>query len=307
MINKFTFSLSILLASFAACAATKDLDWARIEYPGTWGGSGRAIKVKVMLKGAVADGQQVCAHLHWLKKDGWGGMLSWVPGRPAKSGATVTFLHKPQMKDGLDHLNLLVFLAPGGDFKKPTKQVSLGIGYAKGAGPASKFDYPEKPAAVTYKKSYIWLEEAPQPTRAGENLTLKIHYKLDPADTWGPKPTQLMCMPLGPWIDNPDGTINKNRHHVGYPGLGTQVKPIEPGEHVIEFSWKLLKTYRYNGCSFLCKFKTPDGQNWPWEWRGGGMEVVKERPTFFLEPEAEGGLFDYGTVPSVKLGWGPKQ
>lgn len=51
--------------------------------------------------------------------------------------------------------------------------------------------------SVTFKKSYIWLEEAPKPTRAGENLTLRIHYKLDPSDTWGDKPTQMMCMPLG--------------------------------------------------------------------------------------------------------------
>ncbi len=113
-------------------------------------------------------------------------------------------------------------------------------------------------------------------------------------------------MPLGPWIDNPDGTVNKKRHHVGYPGLGTQVKPVEPGEHVIEFSWKLQKTFRYNGCFFRCKFKTPEGREWPWEWRGGGMNVVKGNETVYLEPEAVGGLFKYGETPKVKVLWGPK-
>ena len=169
-------------------------------------------------------------------------------------------------------------------------------------GPA----YPDKPASVTYKKSYIWLEESAKPTRAGEQLSLKIHYYLDPSDTWGPKPTTLMTMPLGPWIDNPDGVVNKKRHHVGYPGLGAQHKAVEPGDHVIEFTWTLKKTFRYNGCSFLCKFKTPAGSDWPWDWRGGGMKVIKESDTFFLEPEALGGLFQYGETPVVKLGWGGK-
>ena len=297
-------AISAAALTAAAPAATKDLGWATVEYPDVWGGGSRPVQVKVTLAKDIAPGQQVCTHLHWMKRDGWGGMLSWVPGREAKPGSVQVFNHRPQMKDGLNSINLLVFLASGGDFAKKTKDATFGIPYEKGAGP--KPDYPDKPDSVTYKKSYIWLEEAPKPTRAGEDLVLKVHYKLDPSDTWGPKPSQLLCMPLGPWIDNPDGVVNKNRHHVGYPGLGTQVKPVEVGEHVMEFKWKLLRTYRYNGCAFLCKFKTPEGLDWPWEWRGGGMAVVKESDTFYLEPEAENGLFDYGAAPSVKIGWGPK-
>ena len=166
--------------------------------------------------------------------------------------------------------------------------------------------YPERPKSVTFKKSYIWLEEAPKETRAGDDLVVRIHYQLDPSDTWGDKPTQMMCMPLGPWIDNPDGVVNKKRQHVGYPGLGVQHKPVEPGDHVIEFRYRLQKTFRYNGCSFLCKFKQPDGKDWPWEWRGGGMKVIKESDTFYLEPTALGGLFKYGEVPEIRIGWGPK-
>ena len=292
-----------MAAVFPAVAAVKDLDWAKVECPDVWEGAGTPVEIKVTLKDGVAPGQQICTHLQWMKKAGWGGMLSWVPGKEAKSGGTYTFTHKPGVKDGLDRLNLLVFLAPDGDWKKKTKSANVGIGYAKGSVPKPAST---KPASVTFKKSYIWLEEAPKPTRAGEPLTLRIRYKLDPSDTWGDKPTKLMCMPLGPWIDNPDGEVNKNRHHVGYPGLGTQVKDVEPGEHVLEFNWTLKKTFRYNGCMFLCKFKTPEGGDWPWEWRGGGMKVVKESKTFYLEPTAQGGLFDYGATPSVTLGWGTK-
>ena len=160
--------------------------------------------------------------------------------------------------------------------------------------------------SARFKNSFICLEKAPQSTGIGDRLTIRIRYRLDPSDTWGDKPTHLMCMPLGPWIDNPDGVVNKSRHHVGYPGLGAQHKPCETGEHVMEFSWTLQKAFRYNGCSFLCKFKTPEGKDWPWEWRGGGMEVVGGNDLMRLEPEAAGGLFDYGATPRIRVKWGPR-
>ncbi len=303
--KKLLMGLWGLAFSLVASAAVKDLDWAKVETPDVWT-PGTPLTVKVTLKGTIPAGQQVCNHLQWMKKAGWGGFLSWLPGKAAESGKTYTFTHKPKTNPQLDRINCLVFLAPNGDFNKATKTVNIGVPLPGGGKGAKAAALSTKPASVTFKKSFIWLEEAPQPTREGEDLVLKIRYKLDPSDTWSDKPSQIMCMPLGPWIDNPDGVVNKHRHHVGYPGLGTQVKPVQPGEHVLEFRWKLLKTFRYNGCSFLCKFKTPEGRDWPWEWRGGGMKVVNSNATFHLEPEAMGGLFHYGETPKVKLAWGPK-
>ena len=167
-------------------------------------------------------------------------------------------------------------------------------------------DYPAKPASVTFKKSSIWLEEAPKPVRVGEDLTVRVHYRLDASDTWGDKPTQLMCMPLGPWIDNPDGEYNRKRHHVSYPGLWPQHKSVEVGDHVVEFTFRLKESFRYNGGGFLCKFKRPDGSDWPWEWRGGGIEIVKEPQTFSIGPTALGGLFKYSETPVIRVEWGPK-
>ena len=293
-----------LFAALSAFAGVKETDWAKIETPDFWTPD-TPLEVKITLKGNVPAGQQVCSHLQWMKKAGWGGFLSWVPGKPAESGKTYVFKHKPKMKDGLDRVNCLCFLAPDGDFKKKTKSDNIGVPLPGGKLPGEK-PASSKPDTVTFKKSYIWLEEPPKPTKAGDELTLKIHYKLDPSDTWGDKPTQLQCMPLGPWIDNPDGTVNKNRHHVGYPGLGTQKKAVEPGDHVIAFTWKLQKTFRYNGCFFRLKFVTPEGKEWPWEWRGGGMDVVKGNDKIYLEPLAKGGLFKYGETPKVKVLWGPK-
>ena len=290
--------LVVALGTGILRAGVTEKDWCRVETPDEWH-PGDPLAIKVTLKGTVPPGVELSTHLHWMKKAAYGGFLAWHPNRPAAAGKTVTFNFKPAEKEGLSSIDAVVFLAPGGDFSKQVKNLHVGIA----CGEPSKS---ARPASVTFKKSYIWLEEAPQPTRSGEDLTLKIRYRLDAADTWGDQPSKLMCMPLGPWIDNPDGKVNTKRHHVGYPGLGTQVKAVEVGEHVIEFKWKLQKTFRYNGCSFLCKFKTPDGADWPWEWRGGGMKVVKESATFFVEPEALGGLFKYGETPSVRIGWGPK-
>ena len=161
-----------------------------------------------------------------------------------------------------------------------------------------------KPAGVTFQKSAIWLAANPAPVQAGDTVTLKMHYRLDPSETWGDKPTQLVCMPLGPWIDNPDGQINKKRQHIGYPGLGTQAHPVAPGEGVVTFSWKLRKAFRYNACFFLCKFKGPDGKDWPWEWRGGRLDIASDPGVFALEPTALGGLFTYGETPQLQLAWG---
>ena len=303
--NKYTVCLVAALAAVLCSFGTvKETSWAKIEYPEKADGP---FEVKVTLKDPVPAGVDVSTHLHYMKKDGYGGFLSWHKHRPAKAGQTATFKFKPPSKDGMSSIDAVVFLAPAGDFNKQVKNVHVSIPWsASGKAKAAASDYPAKPDTVTFKKSYIWLEEAPKPTRAGEDLVLRIHYKLDASDTWGDKPTQMMCMPLGPWIDNPDGVVNKKRQHVGYPGLHAQHQPVEVGDHVVEFRYRLKKTFRYNGCSFLCKFKQPNGADWPWEWRGGGMKVVKTSETFYLEPTALGGLFKYGETPEIKIGWGPK-
>ena len=258
---KCIFGVVAAFAALVSFGGVQETDWAKVEFPDRVSGP---FEVKVTLKGSIPD-TDVSTHLHWKKAKGWGGFLAYHPQRKAKSGKTYTFSFRPQAKPDMAAIDAVVFLAPGGDFAKQTKNLHCNItwgGAAKASGP-SKGDakkptakrvsnYAAKPDSVTFKKSYIWLEEAPKPTRAGEDLVVKIRYRLDPSDTWGDKPTQLMCMPLGPWIDNPDGVVNTKRHHVGYPGMFAAHQPVEVGEHVAEFRYKLSKTYRYNGCSFLC-------------------------------------------------------
>ena len=151
----------------------KETDWAKIETPDSWTPD-TPLEVKITLKGTVPAGQQICSHLQWMKKAGWGGLLSWVPGKAAESGKTYVFKHKPKMKDGLDRINCLCFLAPDGDFKKKTKSDNVGVPLPGGKLPGEK-PASSKPDTVTFKKSYIWLEEPPKPAKGasfGCNLVL---------------------------------------------------------------------------------------------------------------------------------------
>ena len=95
------------------------------------------------------------------------------------------------------------------------KVLVLALAAAVAAAGAEKKAYPARPDTVTFKKSAIWLEDAAPSVRKGGEFTLRVHYRLDASDTWGDKPTHLMCMPLGPWIDNPDGVVNEKRRHIG--------------------------------------------------------------------------------------------
>ena len=290
-------------AAAAAGTAKKELDWATIEVPADWT-PGTALSIKVTPKIDGPDGAQLGSHLHWMKKAGYGGFLSFHPGRPCKKGQTVTFNHKPEMKDELDRVDAIVFLAPGADFAKalPGKVEHFNVPLS---GKAPVKTYPDRPDTVTFKKSAILSFDSPEGTiRPGESFSLTVHYKLDAADTWGDKPSQLLCMPLGPWIDNPDGVVNKNRTHIGYPGVGAQVKPVQVGEGSVTFTWKLGGAYRYNELGFLCKFKSPDGKDWPWERRGGRASFARANKTFELVTDAIGGLFDYAETPALTLTWG---
>ena len=313
MNNHFSLRISAVLAAIlvatTASATVTEKEWCTIETPDSWT-PGTPLVVKVTPKINSPDGAQLGCHLHWMKKAGWGGFLSYHPGRPCTAGQTVTFTHRPAMKDELDRINVMVFLAPGADFAKalPGRKEDVAVrladsGTAAPTAPAAP-SYPARPDSVTFKKSAILGIESPTETvRVGDQFSVTVRYRLDPADTWGEKPTQLLCMPLGPWIDNPDGKVNAKRQHVGYAGVGIQTKPVAPGEGSVTFTWTLRGAFRYNELTFLFKFKAPDGKDWPWERRGGHVAIARPNKSFVLETVATGGLYPYGKDPEIRLVW----
>lgn len=284
-------------------------DWATIEVPAKWA-PGSPLVVKVTPKADVPAGMQVACDLHWMKKDGWGGVMGcWTPAQDAVAGKSLVFTKKPNQPEGLDHIDAFVFLAPNGDFNKKVKDAHTTVALDREAVPAEP-PYAPMPAGITFKKSALWIDRTSTqetgPARKGDKVTATVKYRLDPSETWGDKPTQIEIVPLGPWIDNPDGQINKGRQHVFYHGLWSLKKEIQPGEGEATFEWTIGQTSRYNGHFFLAKFKRPDGKDWPWDSRGGSLAIARENQGLILEGASQGGIFFGDATPAVDVVWSPK-
>ena len=156
--------------------------------------------------------------------------------------------------------------------------------------------------ANTYKKSWMYVVP-PDPdkvVKAGDPFDVKVEYYLDPTEN-SPEGTSLTIMPLGPWIDNPDGVYNKKRGHIPYPGLVPTAARLEPGKGEHTFTFKADSVYRYNGLQFLCKFRDGDKHDWPWEMRGGGPHFTYEYQDYELATDHVGGLFTYDDPVKVQL------
>ena len=159
-----------------------------------------------------------------------------------------------------------------------------------------------RPAEATLKKSWINIMpfDPDKGVKAGEEFKVTVKYYLDPSDNWGDG-TILKCVPLGPWIDNPDGKYTKNRQHISYPGLWGQEEKIKPGlgEHI--FTFKANSLFKYNGLAFLSQFQGADGNAWPWETRGGGPRLDNEEKFFQLTSDKPGNLFVYEEPVVLKI------
>jgi hypothetical protein len=299
--------MSVFMAN-GLFGAVKEADWATFEYPDEWNyrdPANKGFDVKVTLKeGApLKEGVWLQPHLHWMRLMGYGGFQQWAnPVKKPEVGKTYTFHYNPKVEeDEVNRYAFCIFLSPNGSDKGKIKEQWIDI---KIPPPPP---YEAKPADCFFKKSFIRIDEQPAPAKVGDEVVLKVRYYLDPSETWGPKQSKLSVTPLGPWIDNPDGVINKSRTHVSYGGsMFTKEKRIEPGDHVVEFKFELGTAYRYNSCFFLCKFKQPDGKDWPWDYRGGSLTVSPTIDVFRMYPTARGGMFFYDETPCVALLWGDR-
>lgn len=288
-----------------------EFDWATVETPAT-GVPGQRIEVKVTLKKPLPSGEQLKIDMHWFKKDAWGGAsgASYVPPKnPAPVGQPTVFAFK--LRDDLPDLDRwgpLVYSAPGGDFNKRTlfgNASPIMNDPASDPGLAKKLAANKRPDTCLFKKS--WIEILPCETKSvesGDTFVMSVKYYLDPSESWGDG-TRLTLQPLGPWIDNPDGTYEKSRHHVGYPGLGNKTIPCEVGKvTVAEFPQKIAKTFAYNGLSYRAFFTGADGKQFPWEKRSGAPHIIADIDGFAIRNDEDGGLFVEPKEPELYLVWG---
>jgi hypothetical protein len=124
-------------ASAAEPAKTvKPADWLTVEAPDAVV-PGTPFRIRVHLCEDV-ENQKIEAHLHWLKKRGWGGFMDL--GRPraqtVDGRGPYTFTFRPVEKEGLDTFSLLIGLTPTGEWKDNVKSCSLKIPLGKARVPA---------------------------------------------------------------------------------------------------------------------------------------------------------------------------
>ena len=113
-------------------------------------------------------------------------------------------------------------------------------------------------------------------------------------------------VPGGPFevsVTLKEGVGVPKRKHVGIPGFGVQTKEVEPGDGEVEFSWTFPGARR-TSCFFLLQFIAPDGDAWPWDWRGGAVHFRPYSKFFYVEPDADFGMYEYGQTPSFTIHWG---
>ncbi len=116
----------------------KPADWLSVEVPAA-AVPGKPFQIRVHLADD-AENLKMDAHLHWLKKQGWGGFmtLGMPRGQAVNGKGPYTFTFKPVKKPGLDAFSLLIGLSPSGQWKDNVKHCGLKIplGKAPAAAPS---------------------------------------------------------------------------------------------------------------------------------------------------------------------------
>ena len=289
-------------------AAVVQADWCSVETPDSVH-PGQSFSVRVVLKKTLPAGQLLVCHMHHLKKNGqWGGFYDWCPAQAVETaGETAVFPFTARSGADVAEFIPVVFAAPEGDWeRKDWTAWPRKIAFVESAADKAQAEAVKRPESVTFKKSWIRILPGDKKSvRSGEVFTVKVAYNLDPSEDWGGG-TTLRLIPLGPWIDNPDGVYTKNRHHVSIAGLRQQDQTVKPGPGIATFAFSIDKgaAHERDSVFFLAQFVGGDGKGWPWSYRGGSFEIVPDVQGIRLTTPAAGGLYLYGETPTIRVVWG---
>ena len=302
------------LALPAAAAVTED-DWLKVETPDK-ATPGSGFQVKVTLKRDLGPNENVSVAMHTFKPDGsWGSTGEWRPPQTMKKGETKVFSFTAKYKEDVGHFGPFVFTAPNGDWNKHTHRLNCPrIVWAMSPDEAAKkkkaaeaaAERAKPPAGITYKKS--WLEprgcfkpgtdEPATEVREGDSFEIVVDYYLDPSEYWNDK-CHIVVFGCGPWIDNPDGVHEKDRHHVNYDGTGWAFKPVRPGKGTVRVKETVKRLFRYNSLFFHVRFRGGDDRDFPWTKTCGAPALVRPLVGIDLVAPTAGGLFVAGREKPV--------
>jgi hypothetical protein len=151
---------------------------------------GQRFTITLKAPGA-AEGEKLGAHLHWSRKERWGGFNAWGgEAKDAQGGTPCTFAFTPKDRPGLDHFSLLIFLSPTGEWEDKTTSVTLDI--AKADGPAEL-----KMQTVTIgngdgvSRRRVEGEALKNPRVHSSSFLVEVYFRTKPGHTAGPLVSHL--------------------------------------------------------------------------------------------------------------------
>src|SRR5574344_1841239 len=108
-----------VVVGLAAPAAVSDFDWCSVEVPDKVE-LGKGFQIKVTLKKALPEGQNLSCQMHHSRSDGsWGGQFEWRPPQtPAAVGQPTVFQFTCYEGKNAKELVPVVFAAPDGNWEQ---------------------------------------------------------------------------------------------------------------------------------------------------------------------------------------------
>ena len=308
-------SLAAALLALPAAAAVTEDDWLRVETPDRVAPDA-AFQVRVTLKRDLGPDENVSVAMHRFTTAGqWKDTGQWRPPQSMAKGETKSWSFTAKRDDGVGHYGPLVFTAPKGDWNRHTHRLDCPrIVWALSDADAArkKAEEEEKarrarpPEGITYKKSWLrprgcfkpGTDEPATEVREGESFDIVVDYRLDPSEYWNDK-CHVVVFGCGPWIDNPDGVHEKDRHHVNYDGAGWAFQAVKPGEGTLRFKETVKRLFRYNSLFFHVRFRGGDDKDFPWTTTCGAPAIVRPVHGLDLVAPTAGGLFVAGREKPV--------
>jgi hypothetical protein len=172
---------------FAYETKAKDVGgWVEATVPAT-AAVGRRFQVALKVNDAP-EGQKIAAHLHWHKRDRFGGFNAWGgEAKPAAPGKTATFAFTPAEKPGLHRFTLTVFLTTTGDWKDRTRVAHVDIALADSADAAASAT--AKTVSLgggegTVRKT-AGPDDLPTPAVGDSDFLIEVYFKTAPGHTGG--------------------------------------------------------------------------------------------------------------------------
>lgn len=254
----------------------------------------KPFEITVQVKEVKAK-TQLGIDLHWMKDGGvYGGFLLYGGRRDIEKPGTETFTFTVPTKPGMAGVTALVFLAPDGEFDHKTAQMD------GSTIPVTGNAKPQKPAGVTYSKSWLSLKVPRGSLHSNQSYDVTVDYYLDPADAWGGGTTMSLDL-LGPWIDCPDNKYTLKRQHISFPGSGFIELPVKPGKGSVTFQPKIETLLPRTSVLLQATFHDANGESWPWSETLAGPELVDSQKFYELHTAQPGNLFTYEQPVVVQI------